>query len=307
VASILSQTARRTLLNKRLGTHGDDGAAWVERLPAIVTSVAQAWALTLEPHFEGLSYNYVAPVRRADGTPAVLKVCYPDPGGDFRYEEQALRAFGGDGCVRLLASDFDHCVLLLEALRPGLPASSLCDDVAEVSATASVIRTLHRPPPEGYDFPAIAAWIEAMAQQAAALADKPSWLDRGIALGRELLAAPAAAVLLHGDLHHDNILSSGDGWRCIDPKGVVGEPAWEIGPYLYNHLADEDRESSWRRTVRRRADQFADQLGLDRHRLYACAAVYALLSCSWSLEEGDDLDGAWFAQRRAVMRELEGF
>jgi streptomycin 6-kinase len=307
VASILSQTARHTLLEKRSHTHGDDGAAWVERLPAIVTSVAQAWALTLEPHFEGLSYNYVAPVRRADGTPAVLKVCYPDPGGDFLYEEQALRAFGGDGCVRLLASDLDRCALLLEALRPGLPVSSLRDDIAEVSATASVIRALHRPPPQGHDFPAFAVWIEAMAQQAAALAEKPGWLDRGIALSRDLLAAPAAAVLLHGDLHHDNVLSSGDGWRCIDPKGVVGEPVWEIGPYLYNNLPDDGDEASWRGTIRCRASRFADELALDSQRVYACAAVYAVLSCSWSLDEGDDLDGAWFAQRRAVMQELAGF
>jgi streptomycin 6-kinase len=303
VSQLLTAAAKQALLEKRTHTHGAGAAAWVDRLPQIVASLAEAWALTLEPHFQDLSYNFVAPVRRPDGTAAVLKVSYPAPEGDFLYEERAVRAFGAHGCARLLASDLDRCALLMEALLPGLPVSSLRDDVAEVSATASVMRALHRPPPDGHDFPTFAAWIEAMARQAAGLPNRFDWLERGISLGRDLIAAPIGpAVLLHGDLHHDNVLSSGDSWRCIDPKGVIGEPAWEVGPYLYNNLTDADDETSWRRTIRRRADQFADELGLDHQRVYACAAVYAALSGSWSLDEKEPPEH--LAKRRAAMKEL---
>ena len=124
-----------------------------------------------------------------------------------------------------------------------------------------------------------------------------------IALGRGLATKPnAPEVVLHGDLHHDNILSSGDGWLAIDPKGVLGDPAWEVGPYLYNNLPDTAGEGSWRATIRRRADQFAAELGLDRRRIYGCSKAYAALSCAWSLDEGGR--PKLMAKRLAVISEL---
>jgi streptomycin 6-kinase len=112
--------------------------------------------------------------------------------------------------------------------------------------------------------------------------------------------------VLHGDLHHENVISSGDAWLCIDPKGVIGEAAWEIGPFLYNNLGGEDGETSWRSIIRSRADHFASELDLDKSRVHACAAVYAALSASWAL---DDLSrrSTWLDQHRAVMQELGGF
>ena len=89
---------------------------------------------------------------------------------------------------------------------------------------------------------------------------------------------------------------------AIDPKGVIGEPAWEVGPYLYNNLPDEDDEGSWRAIIRSRADQFADELEVDRHRIYACSLAYAALSCAWSLEEGNKIER--MAKRLAAIKEL---
>ena len=304
MAILLSPQAERTLIENRTQTNGSAGTAWVHDLPQLVTSLAESWSLNVESHFANLSYNYVARVVRADGSPAVLKVCYPD--NDFAHEEQALRVFDGEGCARLLQSDTRRCALLIEALEPGLTVSSLHDDATEVSATAAVMRRLHRPLPGGTELPTFTGRIEELARSVAEHGWAYEWLDRGIALGRDLVASPGGpAVVLHGDLHHDNVLSSGAEWRCIDPHGVIGESAWEVGAYLYNNLPTADGEQSWRRTIRRRADQFAGELRLDAQRLYACAAVYAVISSVWSLEDGHDLQR--IVKRRAVMTELAGF
>ena len=77
MTAILTPQARQTLLRNRRGTDGDAGVAWVEQLPNLVAALTESWALTLEPSSYGLSYNYVAPVRCADGTTAVLKVFIP--------------------------------------------------------------------------------------------------------------------------------------------------------------------------------------------------------------------------------------
>src|SRR5262245_53512529 len=104
----------RGLTRTNIDLHGEAGAAWLRRLPAIVDECARRWGLALGRPFAPLTYNYVAPARRADGTQVVLKACFPDR--DFRAEAEALRLFAGRGAVRLLEADLDLGVLLLERL-----------------------------------------------------------------------------------------------------------------------------------------------------------------------------------------------
>ena len=297
----LTAAARQTLLEKRTGTHGEAGAAWVERLPDLITSISREWSLKVGPHFENLSYNYVTPVRCSDGTDAVLKLSYPDDPESIG-EIEALRLLSGPGYVRLLDCDMQLGAALIQRADPGLPVSTLQSDSAQVHAAATVMLATRRPQPKESAFPTIGEWLDKVASGAKGL-DLPNEIASGIALGRELVAKPGSLeVVLHGDLHHNNILSSGDGWLAIDPKGVLGEPAWEVGPYLYNNLPDADGEAAWRTTIRNRADQFADEFDLDRHRIYACSLAYAALSCAWSLQEGGEIER--MAKRFAAIREL---
>ena len=57
----------------------ESGVEWLNRLPSLIADCAQRWSLTVLPPFEPLSYNYVAPAIRADGTDVVLKVGVPNP------------------------------------------------------------------------------------------------------------------------------------------------------------------------------------------------------------------------------------
>src|SRR6476619_8480675 len=78
--------------------HEDEGVAWLERLPALIDYCAQRWSLTMLPPYP-LSYNYVAPATRADGTPVVLKVGFPT--GEPIDQIPALRHYAGYGMVQL--------------------------------------------------------------------------------------------------------------------------------------------------------------------------------------------------------------
>ena len=208
MTTILSPKAKQTLLERRTHTHthGKAGAAWVERLPQLITTVGDKWSLRLEPHFDNLTYNYVAPCQLADGTRAVLKLAFPDD-SESATEIEALRHFSGHGCVRLIDADTRLGAALTQRADPGLPVSTLHDDSAEVHATVSVMRAAWRPPPENSPFPTMADWFERVAKRAETRSLRYDWLDAGIALGRQLVTQPTSpAVLLHGDLHHDNIL-----------------------------------------------------------------------------------------------------
>jgi streptomycin 6-kinase len=91
--------------------------------------------------------------------------------------------------------------------------------------------------------------------------------------------------LLHGDLHHGNVLRGRkEEWLAIDPHGVIGDSAWELAPFLFNYLSRYPRDD-WPAIIRRRADQFAEELSLDRERVYAWSAVRAIQSAWWSLRD----------------------
>jgi streptomycin 6-kinase len=264
---------------------GDEGMTWLERVPAIVAECAGEWSLDVGWPFDNLSYNYVAQALRSDGTPAVLKVCFIEP--EFFAAAEALRIFDGRASVRLLDCDPERGAMLLERVEPGRPVTVLVDDIAETIAAATVMRRLWRPaPPAGHSFPIASDWLAAASDSHTLSATKAKypWIEGVLARAGELASERAEALLLHGDLHHDNILSSErEGWLAIDPKGVVGEPAWEVAPFLMNNLPPDAGE--WRHIVRRRADQLCDELSLDRECVYAWSAVRSLQSAFWSLRD----------------------
>jgi streptomycin 6-kinase len=96
----------------------------------------------------------------------------------------------------------------------------------------------------------------------------------------------AELVLLHGDLHQDNILSAGrEPWLAVDPKGVIGEPVFEIGALLRNFLPDILSIPDPKLLMTRRIDQLSAELGFDRDRIHDWAFSQAVLSVLWSVED----------------------
>jgi len=267
---------------------GQEGDEWLAALPALVRDACARWDLTLAAPFN-LSYNYVAPVTRADGSPAVLKVGLP--GAEFRTGIEFLRLCDGVGAVRLLAADTERCVMLMERALPGLPLAQLADDDAATAIGADIMRELWRPAPVSHPFPTVARWLLAFgrvrAMHGGASGPLPeATLARAEVIASDLLASAPEERLMHGDLHHDNIVSAQrEPWLIIDPKGPVGDPGYEMGPFLNNPYGRMETWPDPARNLARRADIFAERLGYPRERIIAWAFVQAVLSAAWHVED----------------------
>jgi streptomycin 6-kinase len=275
---------------------GDHGRAWLAQLPQTLTGYAERWSLTLLAPFPGLTYNYAVPVRRADGSPAVLKVGVPDE--EFRTQAEALRHFDGCGSVRLLEADLDGHALLLEHAEPGTPLSSVSDDAAAVSIAVGVMRNLWRPAPADHGFPTTARWSLVFGRMRARFdggtGPLPDHLvERAERLSAALEASAGEPVLQHGDLHHDNILRAARApWLAIDPKGLVGEREHETGALLLNPRPWIWEQPDLARILARRMAQLSDELELSAERVREWAFVWALRSACWTLEDnGSDWQG----------------
>ena len=266
--------------------HREAGTAWLSRLPDIIVECERRWSLKVFPPFDGLSYNYVAPAVRADGTDVVMKLGVPHDG--LTAEIEALRHFDGRGAAKLLEVDPDLGAMVLERLKPGALLSTVTDDAQATSIAAQVMKRLWRPALAEHPFPTIAMWAEGLKTLRAhfdgGTGPMPAALvERAEAMIAELIGTMGETVLLHGDLHHYNILSAErEPWLAIDPKGVVGEAECEVFAFLHNNLLDQPEPQA---VLRRRIDQLAEELAFDRKRIADWGMAQAVLATWWYYED----------------------
>ena len=266
--------------------YGAAGDAWLASLPERIAGYAQRWSLTVAPSPFRLTYNYVTTAVAAGGNEVVLKIGVPNP--ELSTEAAALRHYAGNGAVRLLDEDVDGGALLLERLRPGTMLATLADDEQATAIAAALMLSLWRPPAPGNLFGDVTQWGAGLRRLRQTFDGGTGPFDRTLVEIAETVFADAAGrsdeyVLLHGDLHHENILSAERGpWLAIDPKGIAGPRGYEVGTFLRNYLFAKPDPAS---TLIRRVDCFHEILGLDRCEILRWGVAHNVLSAWWSYEE----------------------
>jgi streptomycin 6-kinase len=267
----------------------EDGQKFLADLPGLVEDASKRWGLSRVEPVEDLSFNFVATARR-DGEDVILKIGVPNP--ELTSEMATLRFYGGRGACRLLDSDEDKGMLLLERLKPGRMLSALADDEQATVIAAQVMSNLWQPAPTTGKFLSLRNWFEALPQLreqfAGATGPLPVELvEHAEGAVRELFEENDREVLLHGDFHHYNVLESERGWLAIDAKGVVGPAGYEVGPLLINPFDLLERPDPLKVTERRIAI-LAERLGFERRIVQAWGIAHAVLSACWSLSDTDD-------------------
>jgi len=271
-------------------SRGEEGKAWLESIPQIISQSETRWNIKVGSPFN-LSYNYVAPAERVDGSQAVLKIGFPSD-REFQTEIRALEVFNGDGIERLLEEDREKAVILIERIMPGVPLSTLveADDEQATRILTRVMKKLHKPPPGNHSFITIADWAKGMQkhrQQFNGSGPLPASLfEKAEHLFEELLATSQEPMLVHGDLHHDNVLSSDrEGWLAIDPKGIAAEPAYDTAAMLRNPHGIE-RRADLSSFLTRRIQILSEELQVDPKRIQQWGIAQTVLSAVWTVEWG---------------------
>jgi streptomycin 6-kinase len=271
---------------------------------ALLASWRERWALTPDGPAFATPSSVLQPVE-SNGRPAFLKlatVAEEAAGG------RVLRWWNGRGAAPVLAADGD-ALLLARATGDGdlaaLAASGPDGDDAATRILCRAALRLHavtdRPRPDG--LVGLPRWFAELFEHAEA---HPYAHDcmfaRAAAEARALLAAPEGDAVLHGDIHHGNVLDFGrDGWLAIDPKHLHGDPAFDFANILCNPSAQVAlAPGRFERTVA----VIAAETGIPRRRMLRWALAWAGLSAAWSERSGGDGSTATAVGLRA-MRALD--
>ena len=263
------------------------GGEWLDRLPAIVRVCAERWELRIGTPYEGGNVALALRVERADDTPAVLKINFPQP--ETEHEAEALGYWQGEGAACLLERDDQRYALLVERCDPGTQLWDVADEDEANRSAARVLARIWRPPPDPSPFgrleDAAARWAEEISADWEALGrpfERPI-LDVAVGALRELGPAQEELVVCHQDFHGGNVLRAArEPWLAIDPKPLVGERAFDTASLLRDRRESIVHDPRARRRMRRRLDLLSSELGLDRERMRGWSIAHAL---AWGVDE----------------------
>lgn len=272
-------------------------------LPGEAVALAAKLGIVLGPEIAHHAHRVFA-ARTTGGVEAVLKLARP--GTDWLASEaRTLELQAGRHCARLLAAEPEG--LLIERILPGRPVSELVLAGRDDEATALLAEAIAAFDLERSEDPVLRPIADRVTDLVAAgplldsiaparrarceslVAGAAATLDR-------LLAGGPAPVVLHGDLHHENLLDAGGaGWVAIDPHGGLGDPGYEVGQLMLNPRAvvDHLEVGELAALTERRLSLLASLLGSDRDRLAAWAFVKSVLAALWQLADGEQWPAAW--------------
>ncbi len=254
-------------------------------MPGNLEPYLEKWNLTVECAPRRTPSGWVAFVRQG-GLPCVLKIPVVV---DEVNTQSVLNSYGGNGAVRLLVSDVSGAQLLERAV-PGTPLSESVSEAHDSEATSivcDVSGSLHcAVPPDGLRH------INGFAEDFERYASNDGHtipgglLARGNEVFLELSRSQAPPVLLHGDLHHGNIVFDEQrGWLAIDPKGLLGEREYEFGAMQRNPTAKPELFAD-ASVILSRVEIISERLVLNKERILAWAFAQGVLSAIWSIEDG---------------------
>jgi streptomycin 6-kinase len=265
----------------------------------------RAWQVVIEHVIE--TDGSVVGLGRRGRQPVVLKVI-KSRGEEWRSGE-ILGAFEGRGAVRVY--DRVDGAMLLERLLPGVSLVGMSLGGADDDATLILAQTIAAMSPRrpAGTVSTVQDWARAFDRcRASGDPQVPGHLlSRARRMYSHLCDTQAGVRLLHGDLHHDNVLfDETRGWLAVDPKGVVGELAYEVGAALRNP-AERPQLYAEPEIIRRRVERFSRELQLDPGRVLSWAFAQAVLAAVWAVEDGLAIEpgNGWVALADVILPMLD--
>lgn len=274
-----------TLEKNIISLHNEKGFQWLAELPNIVKHLAVKWSLTEINPVNNMSWHYVA-LAKQKLKPVVLKIgCVEKVSQD---EYRALNYFDGHGAIRLLDYDAEHSALLLERAMPGELLKSKHNDIENtIHIYADTVNTLLHSSEIPIGFINASHWCEAIDRISDPRINK-QYVDLALQLRSFLLSSVNDERVCHGDLHCENVIHHQNQWIVIDPKGIIGEVAFEAAAFDLLSSDELKNVQNLSELILSRTKLLSDELHIEQTRLLYWIFLRTVISAQWFAEDGGD-------------------
>jgi streptomycin 6-kinase len=272
---------------KVIDTWGEQGQIWLNSIPTILHRLERHWRISQIVPYSNLSYNYVAHAIQQDGCEVVIKLSCDK--GLIENEQRALNHFKGSGSIQLIDYLQQENALLLQKAVPGTLLNQAVDLSMEdkIDAYAKVVNSISALPFNDQHYPHVTSWCEAIDR----IVDPIFTTDlvsKARTIKNNLLNSIKHPCLCHGDLHQQNIVLHEAQWLSIDPKGIIGEVAFEAA--AFDILTQEEIAGGKNQTsvIKHRVKLLATRLNIDVESLLDWLFIRIMISAQWSIEDNAD-------------------
>ncbi|GAV13033.1 aminoglycoside phosphotransferase family protein [Paenibacillus sp. chi10] len=279
-SSIFTQEQIETIV-KRFGN------TFYEQMLRHLDDYAEKWSLSSLQLIPSFSANIVFTCYSDQVGHAVLKI--GEPSETIWTEVSTMRLYNGQRFCKVYEADIENGVILLELLQPGTPLRDEQSLQRRLDIFCSLYSNLHIAAVEAEKFPTYIGWVERITDYMNQRNDCPE-LSRHMQRARDICLSIASSysqnLLLHGDLHHDNMLLSSDGeYVIIDPKGVIGDPIFDIPRFILNEFDNEITSACYEK-IDGIMITLARRLSIPHPMIRKCLYVETAMGMCWCVEDG---------------------
>jgi streptomycin 6-kinase len=240
------------------------------------------WDLKVDGEPLSTQTSHLLPVRYKDN-PCMLKIALVE---EEQIGSQLMAWWNGQGAAKVFLQNEN--AILMERATGSRSLKEMARSHQDDEATAiicSVVAKLHsvshKPLPE--KMVPLSRWFKSLEMIAG---KQEGLLKNAWFTAQYLLQKPQEITILHGDIHHQNILDFGrHGWLAIDPKGLLGERYFDYANIFCN---PDEKTATKTGRLEKQARLISELAKLNYQRLLQWILAYAGLSAAWHLEEGSN-------------------
>lgn len=268
------------------------GQAFYEKVMSDLELYANKWKLEIERFVDYYSVNCIFICRSELFGPAVLKI--GRPWNEVRTEVNLLREYGGGRFCSVFDWDLEHGVILEEYIHPGSRLREEPSLEKRLSVFSNLFIGLHIPSSQSELYPTYYEWVNRITEYMSKKEDYKELyklMRKAEAICSSLCRDYSKKLLLHGDLHHDNILlGENNQYRIIDPKGVIGDPIFDIPRFILNEFygLDDVPYDIYSSHVETISSYFQKSIGVPMDVIQKCVFVETTMANCWNVENNEE-------------------
>lgn len=269
------------------------GKAFYEGIMRNLHRVVNEWELSSLTLVDSYSASLVFMVESEKFGPAVLK--FGSNQKELRQERIALAIDEGRNFCKLYASDLDNSILLEERFVPGTVLRDETSVEKRLTVYCQLYKGLHVDIEDVKGYTTYTKWVTRITEYMSRLQEYQllnAYMQQAEKIYLALTRRYSRTALLHGDFHHDNILltDSGD-YKLIDPKGIIGDPVFDIARFILNEFCFEEDIYSMKEHVMLVIDGIGQSLNIPCSVIRQCLFVETTMASCWWVESGVNQDG----------------